>query len=422
MNDIITPMGFDITKKLHGHVRVETRSRWTGRVVDSQEKDNLITNACQLMLQTQAWYQGSGMSANWTPIYEKLLGGIMLFDNTLTEQASNIAFPSGVKIVGFAGQEANADNPMAGSFNANESVKTSNGFTTVWDFLTSQANGTIASLARTSYQFAKNFVNRTSVSTNFFNYNMGTQNPPALVNYAFLGYDDTNKYIYLAARTTQTILGVSYPTTKIFRIKQDFGKVGLLNMQPPAADMDVVKTLTSSDGTTTAANFLYDKYANNFIYANGTTLHIVSIDGTHTSKTLTGTAGTLAVTENYYWRAGSSVVYRISKTNTADIGSYSISNAAYIAPIGNDVVAVWDSSYNMSFLYPDGTVKTMGNAVNLYSNSYLQVGPFYSMINANSSIYLNPSANYLGTIANLDSPVTKTSSQTMKITYTLTEA
>lgn len=430
MNDIIKPFDIDLTKKLHGHVRVETRSRWTGRVVDSQEKDNLITNACQLMLQTYPWYVATstiytGMANVWTPIYEKLLGGIMLFDNTLTEQASNIAFPASAKLVGLAGQTANADNVFMGSYNANESVPISNGFTTVWDFLTSQANGTIASLARTSAKVVKAPFGRFS-SSQYFNYSIGVSEPPAFTNnYCWLGYDETNKYLYLALRSAKTINGVSYPTSKIYRLKQDLSKITLRNVMPPADQLDVVKTLTSSDGTANAYLFLYDKYDNCFLYATGTTLHIISAtDGTHTTKTLTGTSGNgFCVSENYYWRSTGSVVYRISKTNTANVETYTVASSSYLVPTDNDVIFTSGGSQT-NLVYPDGTIKQalLVTETNVTAN-ILQVGQFYNYYQGQTyQHYLNATEHYLGTIANLDSPVTKTSSQTMKITYTLTEA
>ena len=202
MEDILKPMSLDITKNLHGHVRVETRSRWTGRVVDSQEKDNLVTNAVQQMLMTAMWG-----SATYTciPLYSTLLGGIMLFDNTLTESASNISFPSSAKLVGYAGQNANSSNPLGGSYNSAESTKTSNGFTTVWDFLTSQANGTIASLARTSMGVAYGAPYYFNASFDLRPGGFGTS------NYLFyLGYDETNKYVFVALGANTTYDGVSY--------------------------------------------------------------------------------------------------------------------------------------------------------------------------------------------------------------------
>ena len=423
MNDIIKPTKFDLTKNLHGHVRVETRSRWTGKVIDSQEKDNLITDAVQKMLMTTAWCT-YGMGYAMTPIWAKALGGIMLFNNTLTEQASNIYFPASAKLVGYAGQDSDATNPMAGSYNGNESVAVSNGFTTVWDFLTSQANGTIASLARTSFGISTGAAYANLSAFDLRLGGIGTTN--SLVYY--LGYDETNKYVYLAFAGTTTYDGVSYDNKTIYRAKCDLYKVNMTgNVLPVPREWEAIKTLTSSDGSQYARHFTYDKWANNFAWSyNSTTVHLVAMDGTHSTVTTAGASGTsgFAVSEHYYWKLSTTNLYRTEKTNLANTKSYTIA-ASQIFTDENDIcyAVVGD---DVHIIYPDDTIiiKPLSGSV----ARARQLGSFYALgqlaetSTSTQSVYLHPRANYLGTIANLDSPVTKTSSQTMKITYTLTEA
>lgn len=429
INDTINSMGVDFTKDLHGHVRVETRDRWTGRVVDSQEKDNLVTNAAAKMLMTPLWFTATGNASNyaggvldraWSPLYAKAFGTLLAFDSTLTESASNISFPSSAKLVAWAGQNANSSDAMRGSYNPSESVFTTNGFTTVWDFLTSQANGTIASLARTSSFFVENPVARqpSSYIPNIFS---NTYYP---TNYTLcaMGYDESNHYLYLYSIASTTIGSVTFNPSTIYRAKLDFGKIHLLNALPPADQIETVKTLTSSDGTSSAVQWRYDKYNNNFIYFSGTTIHIVAIDGTHTTKTATGTSGSSFVaTENYYWRSTGSVVYRIQKNNTSNIQSFSISNSTHLAAAENDIVFSYTQPNPFcNLIYPDGTFVLINTDVNVtWAYDATPIGPFYAF---QYSADMQGNTNYLGTIANLDNPVTKTSSQTMKITYTLTEA
>lgn len=428
MIDTIKPLGLDFTKSLHGHVRVETRDRWTGKIVDSQEKHNLVTNALQRMILTNAWAT-IAMGSDWTPLYAKLLGTVLLFDNSLTASADNYKFPSSAKLVGYAGQGSNTTDPIGGSYNGEESVRTSNGFTTVWDFTTSQANGTISALARTSHAFTE-----FPVCSGNQAYTLDSGAPNGALNnfYSALGYDETNKYLYFARTSAQTLNNITYSVNELFKVPLNFNKIGFNTAMPPASEVTRVKLLSSSDGTTTARYFTYDPFANNFVYATGTTLHIVAMDGTHTTKSATGTSGGLAITENYYWRSTGTTVYRIDKSNTANIQTYTVSYADYIAPLENDVVVTWStSSYEVSFVYPDGTIKKMTVARNgsLTGQHRPNLGVFHSTQSQSGNTgtqpnwqWLWPSAHYLGTIANLDSPVTKTSSQTMKITYTLTES
>lgn len=426
MIDTIKPMGIDLTKNLHGHVRVELRDRWTGRVVDSQEKDNLVTNAVQKMIMLSG-YTARSLGQTYSPLYEKTLGGIFLFDNTLTESASNISFPSSAKVVGYAGQTANTDSNIIGSYNAQESTPISNGFTTVWDFLTSQANGAIASLARTSPYWGGVDGNAGWRSDADFHYDYGSPST-ALSSYAWLGYDEANGYMYICPTSSQTIEGVTYPASNIYRISGDLFKIHLANNVPAASQMTLIKTLTSSDGYATAYFWTYDQYANNFVYMSGNTIHLVAMDGAHTTKSVSGTGSgsDMAVTENYYWRVSSGTVYRITKTNTADVQAYTLAaSGLYVSAAENDVVFAhpYSSAGVMQVLYPDGTIITSGTASRDQATMSQFGSSMYCMRYSSGALKsLYASSHYLGTIANLDAPVTKSSSQTMKIIYTLTEA
>lgn len=419
MIDTIKPMGLDLTKDLHGHVRVELRDRWTGRVVDSQEKDNLVTNAVQKLLLSGGWVQAQNSTINalWTPIRSKALGGLMLFDGTLTESADNTHFPSSAKLVAFAGQNSNSESSKGGSYNAEESVWTSNGFTSVWDFLTSQANGTIASLARTSAFIVNGFQTHQIVLGPF--QNMLT--PPVV-----LGADVANGFIYLTYPTNQIISGRTISSNTIYRAKWVPDKIRLLETVSDVLAWEEVKTLSSSDGNATAYWFQYDQYANNFIYRNRTTLHIIAMDGTHSTKTLTGAPSTTDVfaTENYYFVPNIPTVYRYDKTNPASAQTITVpGTVTYFTPGYNDMLYANSSSASdgVTIVYPDLTIINTGTLSAIKgSASNHQVGAYYYNLPQGSNAW--PPDNYLGTIANLDSPVTKSSSQTMKITYTLTEA
>lgn len=426
MTDTFKPMDIDLMKDLHGHVRVELRDRWTGRVVDSQEKDNLVTNALQALVAAQAWMGGnnnvpSPLFADICPIWSKGLGGLLLFDGTLTEAATNIGFPSSVKLIGCAGQTSDNANIIKGSLNPQESVYTSTGFTSVWDFGTTQANGTIASLARTSHRFISSAL---SQQRGGFTYGSDTSVTPTSV--AYLGYDKTNAYLYLGLTSAATIGGVTYPRTNIYRVKAAFDSVGLLQSYlPPISLWTSVKTLSSSDGSANASDFVYDEYENNFVYATGTTIHLVAMDGTHTTKTAAGTSGNIVATENYYWRYTQDNIYCIQKSNPANVQTYSI-GAGYngmLLPITGDVVATCGGLNNtpvaFSIVYPDGTSIAIPEASTAFGTTghAARIAQFIAVSNS----FALPTL-YLGTIANLDSPVTKSSSQTMKIIYTLTEA
>lgn len=446
IEDIINPMELDFSKKLHGHVRVETRSRWTGRVVDSQEKENLVTNAVAQIYKssrisnTQLW--------NWfAPLYSKALGGLLLFDGALTESASNVNFPGSAKLVGFAGQAADTTHPMAGSMNEAECLFTSNGYTTVWDFLTSQANGTIGAVARTSDQFANRGI--AGGSSIFSNSNLGPYTWGSTITP--LGYDATNKYLYLALASEQTYNGVTYSTNKIYRTYCDFEAQPLVApylINNPDRWTAIITVSSGTDGTDYGYDYVYDPFSDNFYYgATGSAkkIYLISTSGTRNSISVPENISykySVVATENYYWYRSSSSIYQVKKSNPSDTSSVTPSfTPTRMVALKDDCIMIGgaNNSSDRALIYSDlsivyvvlstGIIQNMDILSSQYSSSIgrapMLLSVYMGLAHATSS---NNSGtpfqvtSYLGTIANLDSPVTKTSSQTMKITYTLTEA
>lgn len=91
---------------MKGHTKIELFNAKTGELEKSYEKDNLVTNAVKYLI---AWQTMAGRSMNESvfPIAKNALGGLLLFDSTLTEDADNIAFPSDMMDISFP-EEAEA--------------------------------------------------------------------------------------------------------------------------------------------------------------------------------------------------------------------------------------------------------------------------------------------------------------------------
>lgn len=114
--------------------------------------DNLVTDVLEKILTLNP----NGLLTNinkdtFYPIVEKIVGGILLFKDKITED-KNISFvTTSNECIGYAGQvEGVQENPLQGSFNKQESKATSNGYKFVWDFGTSKANGKISSVCLTN--------------------------------------------------------------------------------------------------------------------------------------------------------------------------------------------------------------------------------------------------------------------------------
>lgn len=132
---------------MKGHTKIILTNVETGEQ-EVHEDENLITNALDKIINIEM-AMNHAPNDRILPIATNLLGGIMLFDGELTEDPDNIHFPAEAHLVGYAGQSVNTDDKYRGSYNSVESGKTQTGFVSVWDFGTSQANGTIRAVART---------------------------------------------------------------------------------------------------------------------------------------------------------------------------------------------------------------------------------------------------------------------------------
>lgn len=133
--------------KIKGHTKIELKNVKTGKV-EVYEDDNMVTNALDNfivdfgMLGANALVTDNGLRNN--PIAE-LMGGLLLLDTALTENANNIILPGGVKMIGNGAYGVTADGADGvtelGSYSSTESGWTSDGkFRMVWDFSTTQAN------------------------------------------------------------------------------------------------------------------------------------------------------------------------------------------------------------------------------------------------------------------------------------------
>lgn len=148
---------------IHGHTKIELTSQTTGEV-ETIEKDNIVTNAVSqifnafngmaLLREANANGEyGSTSDKSWE-LPESLYGGILLYDTALGSDPDTLFAPPEANLVGSGVPKVlnNGKGLQRGSFNATESkTDLENGVVTfVYDFATSQANGTIASVCLTS--------------------------------------------------------------------------------------------------------------------------------------------------------------------------------------------------------------------------------------------------------------------------------
>lgn len=150
---------------LKGKAKIELTDVNTGKV-EVYEHDNLVTNAVSDILSynpcgmrfrnysnTNTDELGASFQAGLLPVVPKLIGGILLFENELENDPEKYYADANNPLIGYSSNNVNtSSNSLRGSMNQTESGKLAegNGYKFVFDFTTSQANGTISSLALTS--------------------------------------------------------------------------------------------------------------------------------------------------------------------------------------------------------------------------------------------------------------------------------
>ena len=140
--------------------------------------DNMITNAVADMFRS---YMGDMPLIHKLNFYDytyagTIFGGLLLFDDILNDDASDYAIPS-TKITGYAANTAYSGNDLSrGSRNIAESGLQEDGsYKLVWDFGTSQGNGTIQSIALCPIAMGKIGASDAPVISEYVSYRLGEE-------------------------------------------------------------------------------------------------------------------------------------------------------------------------------------------------------------------------------------------------------
>lgn len=140
---------------LKGKTTIELTDVNNGKV-EVIEDTNMITNALQEFMRGYGMWGSNVLldeDLRKSSLWINLLGGLLLFDTELEENADNTFMPAGVKMVGNGSKDVANSGAVTelGSYNATESgVQPDGSIKFVYDFSTPQANGTIKSVCLTS--------------------------------------------------------------------------------------------------------------------------------------------------------------------------------------------------------------------------------------------------------------------------------
>ena len=476
---------------IKGKATIELFDAKTGELQQRTEDHNLVTNALKYVMNICA-AEGADLNDEIFPIARVALGGILLFDDTLEESVDNVYMPTGnVHLVGYADRSVNTSDKHRGSYNSAESGKTDDGYKSVWDFGTSQANGTIKSIARTSNYAASDPICRYLGLARYTRH--GGMPSTDYQSWVPIRYD--GEYVYMACQNNYDFrLYRVRRNTQLMRVNdkstvtEDYEQVGQIDGEMYHFNYDYYSEGKKVTYYVNGTAYIYDGH-DGYLYFftggyEGETKHCTVINWftvkysddswekseTHTLTTQTAYYGD---TNSYYCGNGKYVyasylhehtcfrysngyiyllsadrkkIIQVNLSNAVDQhlwtviseGSDYILNLQRLEPrkggVPYTIYHYTTSGYECrnGFLYEDGNQllhEFAGSAYGPYSASpswYDMVrcmddklayfGKNYTSDGRITNGYIS---NYLGTIANLSSPIEKNASQTMKITYTL---
>lgn len=366
---------------LKGTATIELTNVKTGEV-EVVKHDNLVTNAVNdvLGLNPDGYlYQGSyKMYENMLPLCPNLFGGILLYENPLEEDPSKYYAPDDNPLVGYSSNNVNAGTDiMRGSMNQTESgaLADGSGYRFVFDFATSQANGSIAALGLTSKWGGLSgygselvgdqaCINLASISTNFTADDfLKLQRYPAIVGFDLESDTAYSAYLW----TTNTI--------HVCKIRAHLKKMGLLDSigcrSRNIEDNTVITTSVFGSTLTNSyhyATFLYDgegyiwgfEHSGNAQGNSGSTATVnwikISVED------FTFTEGTWTLSAKLY-RFGTRFTGFSSSVLSRDEYNYAVIKDGYLYCLNYGLTGVYkiellNPSNTVLMTHPDGAIPT----------------------------------------------------------------
>ena len=448
--------------ELEGHVKIELFNAKTGELEQCVEGKNMITDAIKDIFSSN--YFGLINYERLFPLIDVFFGGILCFADPLTENVKNYYPPnSSNPLTAHAGQvnyDAPENDPTRGSPGVD--IPVTNGISRKFAFAETQGNGPISAIAMTHSDTGSYWLFN---GTSFNPYLVLSSHNNSIVDGPTLFFDRTRRLAYVLTGSGTNL------TVRVLANYGCINDVGLMQRQPNADHSDAI----SSNTYTMPTNFYNCRYMYfeeereiHCLYPNGHTIYrriidlsdmsVASSDVTvaneytftnygdeaNSSVHVVCVPATLDV-DGYMYARGSNVLYRIkySRTSTtfADIqetpiqlgGTY---NENYTASNG---IGHWNYSPG-SMRGPYGVISDGTNAYPVYNQQLTWgtgAGAYINGMSIDNQLVLwTPRTSrdtlgymeivlnkmFMSTVKNLAQPVTKLSTQTMNITYTITEA
>lgn len=437
---------------IKGHTEIQLYK--DGKMVQNTHDDNMLTNALAGYFKNYGLLNPTPFGSDvYNDFITTLLGGVLLLDTALPEQASLTHVPGGVLMVGngaygVSNGSTPGDPTEMGSFNASQSGWADNNktqFRMVWDFTTEQSNGTIACACLTSR--AHGFMGEGNATSKVYrindSYTVGTYSQS-------LGTPSINCKCYIdSAGYIYTIDGIHDNKYKIYRQKRPLASVDMRSVYDAQDEGTPWKEFEIPTSTVPAdkqgdmrfcgsdANNIYTCYENNGVLYVATlpkALNTVIVNAYSQSDfpVLPENMG------NYLWIVDGNNFYAIGGSEGWKFDRSTLAGTAiiYDAPFHDGrrwgwsddgekirfADCIYDKTLNRVLKlnatgYAGAQQYAYGNIEHAFKESlFVDAGrnePYYAPISGRRN-------DYIATINNLSTPVTKDNTQTMKVIYTLT--
>lgn len=443
---------------MKGLTKILLINKKTNVVEETFEDENLITNALSNAFYLPTQYQRTLDAANdsgdsllkWQnalmPPSRNALGGILLWDNVLEESVDNIYPPNNVKNVGYAGGNYSGSNAMRGTFNSLESGVITGGWRNVWDFDTAKCNNKIIkAITLTHVNCGDNGFSSLEETTNasqgychegyFFSRNNEYHKALGFVTNGNDLQNDNNVMLYCTFPSTTTVMLYK-------RRKPNFRRIQISDINPynSTNDFDIYTiTLPSVNSYRNTKN----------AYLEGNTVHLVNYKTNTSIEHIRINLSDYSITTNLISVSGtSSVLNRYSPiifVNDKYVVMFEDGKVLELTDTGVFIKQIYTVGFNnnrclstymgkifLSYI-SNGATDLVTYELNTNvrcirpTNSY-PIGQIiesklrYPLMVTDNMLYnkytsIVASNYYLGSINNLSTPITKTSSYNMKIVY-----
>lgn len=426
----------------------------TGAEISRVEEHNLVTNALRNIFNPPHFallngFDYSNLFRYGLPMWKYFLGGVMLLGSREEEDADNILLSANAVPIATAGTEYAGTCTTRGTLNRNETYQTENGYHFTWDFATDKANGTINCICLTNKLFgdsgfsSENFGQGAMfISPDRADITNGTSSMKFEYGYGqYVGtYEDgLHVFMYLTGDNTLEFRRYKGVRPDALQINDTYG---LSAMSKPVS----VTTLPLGAMVISEEYFFLDPRLKTVYYfgddavatdESSTTVRYSAVNfaantgETHTVK--------LETTSRYYNRGAvfdgriylltgngvevfssdGSFIRRFTDLSTTMNSIFYVHNDQLMMNCYRDTMCfAWDKKISTGHtLYPVGCVSTVPAPYLPFSDRSSHSKGYNSNGNKPTLVI---SAGYKATINNLATPIVKTSDNTLKIVYDIT--